>query len=140
MISLEEIGVIRTPYKEKAPFQPDEKKEDCRVEVYERYSKGLYKLDSFRYIYLIYYMHKVSRTSLLAHPPSLKNIEVGVFASRSPFRPNHIAISIVRLKGIENNILFTSNIDALDMTPLLDIKPYFKSLDIKFDANNGYLV
>ena len=93
MISLEEIGVIRTPYKEKAPFQPDEKKEDCRVEVYERYSKGLYKLDSFRYIYLIYYMHKVSRTSLLAHPPSLKNIEVGVFASRSPFRPNHIAIS-----------------------------------------------
>jgi tRNA (Thr-GGU) A37 N-methylase len=66
-------------------------------------------------------------------------LEVGVFASRSPFRKNKIGMNTVKILGIEKNRIYTSTMDALDNTPLLDIKPYIKDLDCFPEANDGWL-
>ncbi len=135
------IGVIRTPYTENAPNQPVEDDEgDFRIVVEPQYTDGLYKLDSFRYMYVIYYIHHVKQEqSMIVSPPWAGGAKVGVFASRSPVRPNHIGISIVRIKSIKNNEILTSGLDAFDGTPVLDIKPYIKDLDVKSDANYGWI-
>ncbi|MCK4717458.1 MAG: tRNA (N6-threonylcarbamoyladenosine(37)-N6)-methyltransferase TrmO [Thermoplasmata archaeon] len=147
-IGMVQIGVIHTPYdsSKKPPFQSsageEEEEEEFRVKLYPEYAQGLMDLKSFRYIYLLYYLHKVDHSedrSMTAHPPSLGGREVGLFASRSPRRPNPIGLSVVRLKKIEGNEVFVSCVDAFDGTPLLDIKPYFSSLDSKEDSNMGWL-
>ena len=139
-LKLKSIGTIRTPHIHNAPDQPVEHDEgDFRVVLNPEYTSGLHELESFRYIYLVYYMDRMGRVvSMRAKPPRAGGIEVGVFASRSPARPNPIGLSIVRLLRIVNNVLFTSGLDVLDGTPLLDIKPYLKDLDSKQDANNGW--
>ncbi len=138
---MNQIGVIRTPYTENAPYQPVEEDEgDFRIVIEPQYTDGLYKLDSFRYIYVIYYIHHVKKEqSMTVSPPWADGVKVGVFASRSPVRPNHIGISIVRIKSIINNEILTSGLDAFDGTPVLDIKPYIKDLDVKSDANYGWI-
>ena len=85
-------------------------------------------------------MHQVKR-GLSEHvsPPWTGGVRVGVFASRSPVRPNPIGISIVRIKGFENNEIITTGMDVFDGTPLLDIKPYIKDLDTRADANYGWI-
>lgn len=76
---------------------------------------------------------------LLAEPPWAGGLRVGVFASRSPRRPNPIGLSIVRVLGVEENEVITSGLDAFDGTPILDIKPYIRDLDSKADANYGWV-
>lgn len=76
---------------------------------------------------------------LLAEPPWAGGLRVGVFASRSPRRPNPIGLSIVRVLGVKDNEVITSGLDAFDGTPILDIKPYIKDLDSKADANYGWV-
>ena len=135
------IGTIRTPYKNNAPFQPVESEtEEFYVRVDPKYTQGLAELSKFRYIYIIYFLNKVTKeVRMEATPPWANGKKVGLFASRSPARPNPIGISIVKLLRIEDNILFTSGLDVLDGTPLLDIKPYIRDLDSKEDANYGWL-
>jgi len=139
--NLKQIGVIRTPYTDNAPYQPVEEDEgDFRIVVDSQYGDSLYKLEGFRYIYVIYYIHRVKQEfSEIVSPTWADGIKVGVFASRSPVRPNPIGISIVQIKGIKNNEIFTSGLDVFDGTPLLDIKPYIKDLDSKPDANYGWI-
>jgi tRNA-Thr(GGU) m(6)t(6)A37 methyltransferase TsaA len=138
---LKRIGVIRTPYMENAPYQPlDEDKGDFHIVVDSQYVDGLYKLVEFRYIYVIYYIHRVlRRPSMIVSPPWAGGARVGLFASRSPVRPNPIGLSIVRIKSIINNKIHTSGLDVFDGTPLLDIKPYISDLDSKSDANYGWI-
>jgi len=140
-IELKQIGIIRTPYIDSAPYQPvDENGGDFRIVVDSKYSKGLYRLAQFRYIYVIYYMHHIKQElSMIVFPPWNKGMKVGIFASRSPIRPNCIGLSIVSIKRIINNEIFTSGLDVFDGTPLLDIKPYIKDLDTKPDANYGWI-
>ena len=96
-------------------------------------------IDLFLYYYVIFCFHRAGTSeSLSAIPPWCGGKSVGVFASRSPFRPNPIGISIVRIKKIVDNIIHTTCIDALDQSPLLDIKPYIKAVDCKNKANNGW--
>ena len=103
----EQIGIIRTPYIDNAPYQPVEEEGDFRIVVEPQYTDGLYKLAKFRYIYVIYYIHRVKRElSMVVSPPWTGGTDVGVFASRSPVRPNCIGISIVRIKKIVNNEIF----------------------------------
>jgi len=139
--NLKQIGVIRTPYTDNAPYQPVEEDEgDFRIVVDSQYGDSLYKLEKFRYIYVVYYIHRVKRRfSEIVSPTWTDGVKVGVFASRSPVRPNPIGINIVRIKGIKNNEVFTSGMDVFDGTPLLDIKPYIKDLDTKPDANYGWI-
>jgi tRNA-Thr(GGU) m(6)t(6)A37 methyltransferase TsaA len=100
---------------------------------------GLFKLEAFKYIYVLFYLHRQDKPyHTRVTPPWAKGKTVGLFASRSPQRPNPIGLSVVRIKRIEKNIIHISGIDALDGTPLLDVKPYSLDLDAKADANNGW--
>jgi len=135
------IGIIRTPYRKYAPYQPIASDTDgFSVTIYPEYAEGLNELSRFRYIYLIYHMNQVKKKfSLIVEPPWADGNKVGVFASRTPVRPNPMGISIVHLLRIEKNVIFTTGLDVLDETPLLDIKPYVKDLDTREDANYGWL-
>jgi tRNA (adenine37-N6)-methyltransferase len=140
---LRPIGVIRTPYKDWAPHQPVEREPDkdlFRLILFDSLAEGLRDLDRFTYIYVLYFMNRSSAPAgLRVHPPWAKGKEVGLFASRSPERPNAIGLSIVRLIRVRGNEAITSPLDAFDETPLLDIKPYIKDLDAKPDANLGWI-
>jgi tRNA-Thr(GGU) m(6)t(6)A37 methyltransferase TsaA len=135
------IGHIRTPYLTHAPYQPvDVDKEVFRLVIDKKYINGLKELEKFTYIYVIYYLDKVQRSNRFTlSPPWANNIEIGVFASRSPDRPNPIGLSVVKINSIKDNIVYISGIDAFDNTPILDIKPYINKLDAKEDANYGWV-
>ena len=135
------IGIIRTPYKDKAPYQPiTSEKGVFKIVLDKKYEESLQGLEEFEYIYLLYHLNMIhDRPKNLVTPPWAKNKRVGLFASRSPNRPNPIGLSVVKLRGITKNILYTSGIDVFDNTPLLDIKPYIKELDSKYDSNYGWL-
>ena len=140
-IEFKQIGVIRTPYENSAPYQAiDEDSGDFRIVLDTIYEDGLVDLSSFKYIYTIYYIDRLPDISSMKVAPSwAPGIEVGLFASRSPNRPNPIGISIVRIKEVVKNEILISGIDVFDNTPLLDLKPYIKDLDSKDDANYGWL-
>lgn len=135
------IGVIKTPYVDSAPYQPVEQDDqEFYLEVDERYAEGLKDLDYFEYIYVLYYIDRLKSTpKMQVIPPWITGKQIGLFASRSPVRPNPIGLSIVRLLKIEGNRVYTSGLDVFDGTPLLDIKPYIKDLDSKGDANYGWV-
>jgi tRNA-Thr(GGU) m(6)t(6)A37 methyltransferase TsaA len=138
---LNSIGVIRTPYINNAPYQPvKDVKGEFRIVLKKEFTEGLKQLASFKYIFVVFYLDKIIRSKLLTVKPDwAEGIEVGVFASRSPDRPNPIGISIVQIKKIEGNVIRISGMDAFDMTPVLDIKPYLSELDSKDDANLGWV-
>jgi tRNA (adenine37-N6)-methyltransferase len=138
---LKPIGFIRTPYVDSAPYQPlANDKGEFRLCVDPSYAEGLKDLDRFRYIYVLYLIHRVNRKpSMSVTPPWTPGKKVGLFSSRSPVRPNPLGLSIVEVKRVVDNEVFTSGLDAFDGTPLLDIKPYIKDLDSKEDANSGWL-
>ena len=135
------IGIIHTPYKSPAgtPIQPPASKGvEADVEVFEKYAGGLTDLGEFSHIYLIYHFHLCRKFSLKVKP-FLDNEYHGLFATRAPSRPNSIGLSIVRLTGIKENILHVKNIDVLDGTPLLDIKPYVPEFDIRKVSKIGWM-
>jgi len=138
---IEQIGILRTPYVNNAPYQPlNDDEGDFRIVVNKEFSEGLCELEEFSYIYVIYYLHRKTGTvSMLVTPPWANGKQIGVFASRSPIRPNSIGISVVRVKSIVNNEIFISGLDTYDGTPLLDIKPCINDLDVKYDANYGWI-
>ncbi len=140
-ITFNSIGFIQTPYINKAPRQPiPNDAGEFALILKKEYKKALKQLDSFKYIYVIYYLDKAIWPNELELSKPLKNKQkVGLFASRSPNRPNPIGLSVVKIKKIEKNVIYISGIDAFNGTPLLDIKPYIKKFDSKLDANNGWL-
>ena len=140
-IVFEPIGVIRTPYESCAPFQAleDDQSGEFRLELQERFIGALERLESFSYIYVLFHMDRARgyNGSNVAHPPGLDGGTVGLFASRSPNRPNPIGLDIARILRIEGLSIYTSGLSALDNTPLLDIKPYGRR-DCKTDARGGW--
>lgn len=136
------IGTIHTPYKEIAPFRADESIDEgiYKIEVFPEFADALYKLEMFNYIHILFWIDKSKPFKLRVHPPYENAGEVGLFASRSPNRINPIGLSTVKLLNIEDNILITSCLDVLNGTPLLDIKPYIRDLDLKENANLGWKV
>ncbi len=138
---LEQIGTIKTPYQSNAPYQPvDTDKGEFYVKIDPGYEDGLKDLEKFNYMYVIYYAHRMDRKpEMEVFPPWADGRIVGLFSSRSPARPNPIGLSIVRIKKIIENRVYTSGMDVFDGTPLLDIKPYIKDLDDKPDANYGWI-
>jgi len=134
-VVFEPIGVIHTPFKapENMPVQPARGKDiEGWVEVDPRYEEALADLAGFSHIYLIFHFHRSKGYSLKV-VPHLDTEKRGLFATRAPRRPNPIGISVVRLKRIEGNKLHICDLDMLDGTPLLDIKPCVR----EFDAANG---
>jgi tRNA-Thr(GGU) m(6)t(6)A37 methyltransferase TsaA len=135
------IGIIHSPFKEVkgTPIQPAGAKGiDGRVEVFPEYVQGLKDLEGFSHIILLYHFHLSGKPSLMV-TPYMDSTPRGVFATRSPRRPNAIGISVVRLVGIEENILHIQDIDIVDGTPLLDIKPHVPDFDRSDGVRIGWL-
>jgi tRNA (adenine37-N6)-methyltransferase len=141
MINFKQIGIIHSPFenRESMPIQP------CfaegakgRVVLESKYMEGLKSLDGFSHIILVYQFHEAEEFSL-TQKPFLDTAEHGIFAVRHPSRPNYIGISTVKLIAIDKNILEVENIDILNNTPLLDIKPYVPAFDSYPEAKSGWL-
>ena len=135
------IGVIHSPFKERIgiPRQAVGASEvTAKIEIFDDYLDGLTDLDGFSHIIVIFHLHLVQKGSLKASPP-WDNKEHGVFATRSPHRPNPVGVSVVRLDSIERNILNISGVDMADGTPVLDIKPYIPDLNPNEDIRLGWL-
>ena len=140
-MEMEPIGTIHTPFTDPAgmPIQPTGAYGvKGTVEIVEKYRAGLKDLDGFSHILLIYYFHK-SRGFKLHVVPFMDSEPRGVFATRAPKRPNSIGLSIVQLDRIGNGVLHVRNVDILDGTPLLDIKPYVPDFDHQVDVRTGWL-
>ena len=135
------IGSIKTPYLDSAPYQQvvnDER--EFYLQLKPEFIAGLKDLESFAYIYVIYYIDQLKTAPKMeVSPPWAAGKKIGLFASRSPVRPNPIGLSIVQVKKIVDDRVYTSGLDVFDGTPLLDIKPYILDLDSKCDANNGWV-
>ncbi len=140
-LQLTPIGTIKTPYQDNAPYQPvDTDDQEFCLQLKPEYAAGLKDLDSFTYIYVLYFIDRLKTTPTMdVSPPWAVGQQVGLFASRSPVRPNPIGLSVVRIKKVIGNQVYTSGLDVFDGTPLLDIKPYINDLDSKCDANNGWV-
>ena len=139
-VTYQPIGIIHSPFKEQkgTPIQSEAGREIAgTVEVFPEYIEGLQDLDGFSHIYLLFHFHLAKPASLTAKP-YLDVKTRGVFAIRGPSRPNRIGLSIVRLVGIEENILHIKDMDILDGTPLLDIKPYIPEFDVKEAERIGW--
>lgn len=126
------IGVIHSPFTEKkqTPIQPSRSQAVGWVEMYPEYAEGLQDIEGFSHIILIYAFHRSSGFDLRIKPFLDKNLR-GLFATRSPCRPNPIGLSIVKLLSRQDAVLEIEGVDVLDRTPLLDIKPYVPGFDIK---------
>lgn len=134
------IGLIHTPYKAAAgtPIQPAYGiGVEGVVEVYERYIEALEDIEGFERIWLIYWMDRTGRFKPKVLPYR-DTQEHGLFATRSPNRPNPIGISVVRFVRREGCVLYVSDIDILDGTPLLDIKPYVPEFDAFPSSRAGW--
>lgn len=135
------IGRIFSPFKANVgvPRQAMGAREtEAEITISDPFSEGLRDLDGFSHIVVVFHMHLVTNPSLLAHPP-WDGREHGVFATRSPYRPNPIGLSTVRLERIEGNVLYISGVDMIDGTPVLDIKPYIPDLNPADDVRVGWL-
>ena len=140
-ITLEPIGVIHSPYqkKEDIPIQGVFKTEGVgTIEVFDKYAEGLTDIEGFSHIQIVYFFHKSRDYSLLGKP-FLEDKLHGIFAIRSPHRPNHLGISVVRLLERKGNLLKVEEIDVFDKTPLLDIKPYVPKFDQRKNVKIGWL-
>lgn len=139
-INYKPIGIIHTPFKRKTgmPIQSvGATGIKGKVILDRKFKAGLEDLDGFSHIYLIYHFHKSDDYNLKTKP-FLDNKSHGVLATRAPKRPNPIGISVVKLIGIEDNVLAIENVDMLDGTPLLDIKPYVPDFDCHEVENVGW--
>jgi len=129
--SIRPIGTIRTPFKQATgtPIQSSVANgAEGTIELLAEFEPGLKDLEGFDRIWLIYQFDRASEPQLIVRP-YLDPAERGIFATRSPARPNKIGMSPVRLLGIQGNRLHIADVDMLDGTPLLDIKPYVPAFD-----------
>jgi tRNA-Thr(GGU) m(6)t(6)A37 methyltransferase TsaA len=135
------IGVVRSPHAEArgTPIQPSAARGiGGTVEILPQYVPGLQDLDGFSHVILIYHCH-LCQGHRLKVKPFMDQVEHGVFATRAPARPNPIGISVVRLLGIEGHVLHVENVDIVDGTPLLDVKPYVPQFDAHQADRIGWL-
>jgi tRNA-Thr(GGU) m(6)t(6)A37 methyltransferase TsaA len=133
------IGRIRTPWRtlSECPKNSGEADAECAIELDARYAPGLKDVATCTHLVVLYWMSEAPR-DLIVQQPRHYTEPHGVFALRSPARPNPIALSVVQLLGVEGMTLRVRCIDCLDGTPLLDLKPYFASTDSKPDARVGW--
>jgi tRNA-Thr(GGU) m(6)t(6)A37 methyltransferase TsaA len=140
-ITYRPIGIVHSPFKEPrgTPIQPAAAQGVAgTVELFPEYVEGLADLDGFSHVILIYHFHLSRRPSLRVKPFMDDEVH-GVFAVRAPSRPNPIGISAVRLVGIEGNVLHIQDVDIVEGTPLLDIKPYVPEFDVRAVEKTGWL-
>lgn len=141
LILYQPIGIIHSPFTEIAgmPIQPTGAAGiRGTIEIFPDFAEGLTALDGFSHLILLYHFHQTKKVQLLV-TPFLDSQPHGIFATRAPNRPNPIGLSVVKLVHIEDNIIDIENVDVLDGTPLLDIKPYVPEFDHYSSAQIGWL-
>jgi tRNA (adenine37-N6)-methyltransferase len=135
------IGIVHSPFAEPqgTPVQPIGAADvPGTVVIDDEFAPGLQDLDGFSHIFLLYVFHRAKAMGLRVKP-YLGDEEHGVFATRSPHRPNPIGLSLVRLVGRDGNVLRIAGVDMLDGTPVLDIKPYIPHLNPVGEVRIGWL-
>ena len=140
-ITYQPIGIIHSPFREREgmPIQPaGAGGVRGTVEVFEEFRAGLDDLDGFSHVIVLYHFHRSAGFDLEV-VPFMDSKTRGVFSTRAPRRPNGIGISVLRLLGIRGGILEVENIDILDGTPLLDIKPHVPAFEGVSDVRTGWL-
>lgn len=140
-IIIHPIGLIHTPHKDiqDMPIQPIAAK-GVKGTIYllPEYTDGLKDIEGFSHITLIYYFHQVNDFALLV-VPFMDTEERGIFACKAPRRPNAIGLSTVKLIDVEDNMLHIEEVDILDGTPLIDIKPFYPRTDNREKVSTGWL-
>ncbi len=135
------IGVVRSPF-EPSDYEPLRRIETqgvvSTVEVFPEYMAGLHDIEGFSHIILLCHLHLSPEYALEVTPPS-DTVSHGVFATRSPKRPNPISVTVVRLEEVDGNFLHVSDLDLLDGTPVLDIKPYTGSVREQEEVRTGWM-
>jgi tRNA-Thr(GGU) m(6)t(6)A37 methyltransferase TsaA len=147
-LTLAPIGVIRSEHHDlkRTPIQPVCAEGSAgRVEVFPAFAEGLDDVEGFSHLHLIYWLHRaaemresVSGVSPLKVVPFLDDVPRGVFATRTPVRPNPLGLSVVRLVERRGCDLLVEDLDVLDGTPLLDIKPYVEGFDLRVGTRSGW--
>jgi tRNA-Thr(GGU) m(6)t(6)A37 methyltransferase TsaA len=140
-ITMQPIGLVHSQYKAPTgtPIQGVfDKNSEAWVELNQEYVQGLKDLEGFSHAILLYQFHLSDQVEIVGKP-YLENAEHGIFAMRSPHRPNHIGLSVVKIKRIEGGKLYFTEVDILDGTPVLDIKPYVKQFDCRDEAVSGWI-
>lgn len=138
--SMRAIGFVRSPYTETTQIPKGrgaEHKAEGTLEILPELEPGLLDIEGFSHLFVIWAFDRSEGFELMSHPPS-DNRAHGVFATRSPFRPNPIALTVVELVRREGNRLHVRGVDMLDGTPILDIKPYLSSIPIE-ELRRGWL-
>ncbi|HQG31965.1 MAG TPA: tRNA (N6-threonylcarbamoyladenosine(37)-N6)-methyltransferase TrmO [Deltaproteobacteria bacterium] len=134
------VGTIRSEHRipEETPVQPEFAK-GCagRAEVFPEYEEGLRDIETFSHLILLYSFHKAGDPELIIKP-FLDDVPRGIFATRHPSRPNRIGLSVVRLIRREGPVLILEDVDVLDGTPIIDIKPYVPRFDAPGNATGGW--
>jgi len=136
-VDLKIIGIIHSPYItiDDVPRQGGE--EIMEIEIFDEFVDGLKDIEGFSYIHVFYWLHKSKGYNLIVNTPWDTNPH-GLFTTRSPRRPNPIGHSVVKVIKIKDNKLLVTGLDAIDGTPVIDIKSYIKKLDIRNDAVSGW--
>lgn len=140
-ITYRPIGVVHSSFKSASgmPIQPSGEAAGAgTVEIVPDYEAGLSDLEGFSHIILLYHFHQVKETKLTV-TPFLDEEPHGIFATRAPTRPNPIGLSVVELIGREGNVLHVANLDILDGTPVLDVKPFVPAFDAVEVTRIGWL-
>jgi tRNA-Thr(GGU) m(6)t(6)A37 methyltransferase TsaA len=139
-LELKPIGIIHSPYKDRgdAPYQGYRSKKISRIEVFKEFEEGLQDVEGFSHIIVVYWFHKSHGYHLLVRTP-WDNIPHGLFTTRSPHRPCPLALTVVELVAREKNILKVKGLDAIDGSPVLDVKPYIPSVDERSVVKSGWM-
>ncbi len=139
-LELKPIGIIHSPYKNRGapPYQGYKSEEISQIEVFQEFEEGLKDIEGFSHIIVIYWFHKSQGYHLLVKTPWDDDLH-GLFATRSPHRPCPLGLTVVELVAREKNILKVKGLDAMDSTPLLDIKPYISEVAERSVAKSGWL-
>ena len=141
VLTYKSIGVVHSPFKEpkNVPIQAVASKGTTgTLEIYPEYAEGLQDLDGFSHLILLYHFHLIKEDCSLMVKPFLDDQLHGVFATRSQDRPNKIGISVVSLTKIEKNTLHVQDVDIIDGTPLIDIKPFVPEFDCRKTDKIGW--
>jgi tRNA-Thr(GGU) m(6)t(6)A37 methyltransferase TsaA len=138
-LELKPIGIIHSPYKNmgEVPHQGYKSEEISQIEVFKEFEEGLKDIEGFSHIIVIYWFHKFQGYHLLVKTP-WDDVLHGLFTTRSPHRPCPLGLTVVELIARKKNILKVKGLDAVDGTPLLDIKPYVPSIDEKLPIKAGW--
>ena len=140
-IEISPIGIVHSPLKDPcgAPIQPAGGADiEGQVEVFPEFEEGLKDVDGFTYIILLFHLNRSSGYNLTV-TPFMDDTPRGLFATRAPRRPGGIGLSTVRVTGVEGNKIKVCELDILDGTPLLDIKPFVPEFDNRYEAKTGWL-